>query len=91
MGSGRRHRQVQRMELQGKITSISRYDAPYGRLSGAGEGFSLADSRAYCKIYLAHPLTVIGSTASGVASVAAAHAAVCGRPGGGGQYGISRC
>ena len=27
MGSGRRHRQVQRRELQGKITSISRYDA----------------------------------------------------------------
>ena len=32
MGSGRRHRQVQRRELQGKITSISRYDAPQGRL-----------------------------------------------------------
>jgi hypothetical protein len=46
MGSGRRHRQVQRRELQGKITSISRYDAPQERLGGAGEGFSPAVSHA---------------------------------------------
>ncbi len=32
MGLGRRHRQLKRRELQGKITSISRYDAPQGRL-----------------------------------------------------------
>ena len=32
MGLGRRHRQVQRRELQVKITSISRYDAPHERL-----------------------------------------------------------
>ena len=46
MGSGRRHRQVQRRELQGKITSISRYDAPQERLGEAGEGFSPAVSHA---------------------------------------------
>ncbi len=44
MGSGRRHRQVQRRMLQGKIKSISRYDAPQERLRRAGEGFSPAVS-----------------------------------------------
>ena len=82
MGLGRRHRQVQRRELQGKIASISRYDAPQGRLSRAGEGFSPAVSHVQGRIYLTRPFTVIESTAGGAALVAAAQAADRDRRGG---------
>ena len=58
-----------------KIESIWRYDAPQGRLSRAGEGFSPAVSHVQGRIYLTHPFTVIESTAGGAALVAAAQAA----------------
>ncbi len=57
-----------------KIVSILRYDAPQGRLPRAGEGFSSTVSHVQGRIYLAHPFTVIESTAGGAALVAAAQA-----------------
>ena len=67
---------------EGKIETIWRYDAPQGRLSRAGEGFSPAVSHVQGRIYLTHPFTVIESTAGGAALVAAAHAADRDRRGG---------
>ena len=67
---------------QGKIVSLLRYDAPQGRLSRAGEGFSPAVSHVPGRFYLTHPFTVIESTAGGAALVAAAQAAERDRRGG---------
>ncbi len=65
-----------------KIESIKRYDAPQGRLSRAGKGFSPTVSHVHGRIYLTHPSTVIETTAGGVALVAAAQAADRDRRGG---------
>ena len=74
MGSGRRHR-------QDGAGAIWCYDAPQGRLSRAGEGYSPAVSHVKGRIYLTHPFTVIESTARGTALVAAAQAAARDRGG----------
>ncbi len=67
--------------LEEKIESIWRYDAPQGRLSRAGGGFSPTVSHVQGMIYLTHPFTVIEST-GGAALVAAAQAADRDRRGG---------
>ena len=67
---------------EGMIVSIWRFDAPQGRLSRAGEGFSPTVSHVHGRIYLTHPFTVIVYTAGGAALVAAAQAADRDRRGG---------
>jgi hypothetical protein len=67
---------------EGKILSILCYGAHQARLSGAGGRLSPVVSHAYGRIYPAHPLIVMESTAGGAALVAAAHAADRDRRGG---------
>jgi hypothetical protein len=74
-GVGRRHRhRSSRSELQGKSSSILRYDAPQGRLSRAGGVFPSGFPRLVKEFIPSHLIPVI-PTACGVTSIAAAYAA----------------
>ena len=70
--------------LQGKISSISSYDAPKGRLLGAGGGFPECFPLLIVKEFIASHLIPVIFTVDGEASLAAADAADCDRPEGGG-------